>query len=79
LNRIVLISILEVRFIVSKTSFSLASLLFSALFVGCGSGDDVATLSPEDQKMLETSHAQASDAMKGAADASKGKRPGGHN
>jgi hypothetical protein len=63
----------------SRTTCCLASLLFSAFFAGCGGGSDVATLSPEDQKMLDTSHAQAADAMKGAADASKGKRPGGHN
>jgi hypothetical protein len=79
LNRNVLFHLFRSEVIVSKTTCCLASLLFSALFVGCGGGSDVTTISPEDKQMLDASHAQASDAMKGAAEASKGKRPGGHN
>ena len=62
-----------------KSLSSLLVLLLCVLSAGCGGGEDVTTITPEDQKMLDTSHAQAADAMKGAADASKGIRPGGHN
>jgi hypothetical protein len=64
---------------VSKFRCLLLTVVFTGLFAGCGGGSDVTTVSPEDQKMLETSHSQAGDSMKDAADASKGKRPGGHN
>ncbi|MCA9083192.1 MAG: hypothetical protein KDA81_04010 [Planctomycetaceae bacterium] len=56
-----------------------ASLMLGFFLVGCGGGgEDITTISPEDQKMLDASHAQAAEATKGAAEASKGIRPGGH-
>jgi hypothetical protein len=67
------------RFVVIKSISSFLVLLLCVLSAGCGGGEDVTTITPEDQKMLDTSHAQAADAMKGAAQASKGLRPGGHN
>ena len=72
-------SFVFVRFVVKNLTYLFLAVVVAGSVVGCGGGSDVTTVTPEDQKMLDASHAQAGDAMKGASSASKGIRPGGHN